>query len=181
MTYRCNPCVKGFRMMYILSRVTGIDPGRDWTTRLWPGPKFFWCHRIRIEHVEKPGKRILHHQFILSEHQIRIVQSFRVIHHYPGHNSAEPGPIRIILVSLESWSIGLQFSRLKFLHLHTFYLSKNPKTPKKGHFWVWRAISSQGGPGSLRYIWEGHSARHFSIDRHRNQLNRLGQICCSLV
>ena len=35
------------------------DPGRDWTTRLWPGPKFFWCHQI--EHPKKPGKRILYH------------------------------------------------------------------------------------------------------------------------
>ena len=39
------PCVKGFRMMYSLSRITGHDRGRDWTTRLWSGLKFF-----NIEH-----------------------------------------------------------------------------------------------------------------------------------
>ena len=57
----------------------------------------FLCHRI--EHVEKPGKRILHHQFIMYRHRIMLVQSFRALNHSPGHNSAEPGPISINLVS----------------------------------------------------------------------------------
>ena len=49
----------------------------------------------------------------------KIVQSFRVIHHSPGHNSAEPGPIQINLVSLESWSIALQIVYLRFSNLDT--------------------------------------------------------------
>ena len=113
----------------------------------WPGSglnypvvarsEIFWCHRI--EHVEKPGKRILYHINILSVHQIMLVQSFRVFHHSPGHNSAQPGPIRIILVSFESWSIALQNVHLRFSHLRTFNCRKIQKHRKK-------AIFEFGGP-----------------------------------
>ena len=128
MTYRWISCAKCFRIMYNFSLVTGHDPGRDWTTRLWPGPKFFWCHRI--EHPKKPRKHILHYKFILYRHQIMLVQSFRAFHHSPGHNSAEPGSILINLVSLESWSIALQFGPSYFYICILFNCRKIQKHPK---------------------------------------------------
>ena len=74
MTYRWIPCMKSFRMVYHLFGGFGTGPGRDWTTRLWPGRKFFWCHQI--EHPKLPGKRFLLHLFIFSKHRITLVQSF---------------------------------------------------------------------------------------------------------
>ena len=63
-----------------------------------------------------------------------LVQSFRAFHHSPGHNSVEHGSILINLVSLESWSIGIQFGYLLFLHLHSVYLHKMAKTTQKRSF-----------------------------------------------
>ena len=59
-----------------------------------------------------------------------LVQSFRVIHHSPGHNSAEPGPIPTNLVSLESWALGLQFDGLRFLYFILFIWPKTQKPQK---------------------------------------------------
>ena len=74
MTYRWIPCMKSFRMVYHLFGGFGTGPGRDWTTRLRPGSKFFWWHQI--EHPKLPGKRFLLHLFIFSKHRITLVQSF---------------------------------------------------------------------------------------------------------
>ena len=74
-------------------------PGKC-STRLWPGPKILLFHRIK--HLIFDGKPSLHHEFILCMHKITSSQSFRVFRHSPDHNSTEPGPIRINLVSFES-------------------------------------------------------------------------------
>ena len=88
----------------------------------------FLCHRI--EHVEKPGKRILHHQFIISVHQIWIEQIFRAFHHSLGYNSAEPGPMSINLASLKPGRIALQNVHLGFFHCKLSNCRKIQKHPK---------------------------------------------------